>query len=155
MIKSQSGVCAAFLFFCLAAGFVLASHGQTKNPALALQAQLIWGTDEEKPNDPALKEIEPELTKKLMKIFKWKNYFEVKRERFAVEPGRIKKVEMSSPCRIEVENLGNASVEVKLYGKGQLWGKKRHAFGTGKCLVLGGDDKNDTAWFVVISESPQ
>lgn len=142
-----------FFFFWLSAAALLAGILPLQAAPLSLQAQLIWGTNEEKPNDPSLKEIDPELTKKLLKIFKWKNYFEVKQQRFTVEPGKVQKVEMSSPCRIEVENLGNGSIEVKLYGKGQLWGKKKHAFGNGKCLVLGGDDKNDTAWFVVISEA--
>jgi len=119
---------------------------------LNLQAQLVWGTNKEKPDDPKLKEVDSSVAEKLRKVFKWKNYFEVNRQHFTVPVGSPKSVKMSDDCRIEVQNFGNASIEVKLYGKGKLAVRKTQKISPSELLVLAGDDKDDTAWFVVLSQ---
>jgi len=122
---------------------------------LNLQAQLVWGTNKEKPDDPKLKEVDPSVAEKLRKVFKWKNYFEVKRQTLAVTVGSPKKLKMSEECEIEVQYLGNSSIEVKLYGKGKLAVRKTQKIHPTELLVLAGDDKDDTAWFVVLSQPPK
>jgi hypothetical protein len=119
---------------------------------LNLQAQLVWGTNNEKPDDPKLKEVDPSVAEKLRKVFKWKNYFEVNRQHFAVAAGSSKRIKMSDDCEIEVHNLGNSSIEVRLYGKGKLAVRKTQKISPSELLVLAGDDKDDTAWFVVLSQ---
>ncbi len=126
----------------------LASAGPTD---LTLQAQLVWGTNNDKPDDPKLKEVETKVTDKLRGVFKWKNYFEVSRQSFAVPMSSPKKVKMSDHCEIEVQNLGNSSIEVRLYGQGKMVVRKTQKIKANELLVLAGDDKNDTAWFVVMS----
>lgn len=118
---------------------------------LKLQAQLIWGTNEEKPADKGLKEIDPALHKKLRSIFKWKNYFEVNRQFIVVEDRGTGKARLSDKCVIEVEHFGNQEVEVKLFGRGKLVGRLRETLSRTKSMVLAGDDKRDTAWFVVVT----
>ena len=118
---------------------------------LTFQAQLLWGTNNDKPNDPKLKDVDPKVTDKLRGVFKWKNYFEVNRQKFTVTGAGPKRVKMSEHCEIEVQNLGNSSVELKLYGKGKMVVRKTQRIKSGELLVLAGDDKNDTAWFVVLS----
>ena len=119
---------------------------------LNLQAQLVWGTNKEKPDDPKLKEVDRSVAEKLRKVFKWKNYFEVNRQQFTVPVGSSKRIKMSDDCEIEVQNLGNSSIEVKLYGKGKLAVRKTQKISPSELLVLAGDDKDDTAWFVVLSQ---
>ena len=118
---------------------------------LNLQAQLVWGTNNEKPDDPKLKDVDPRVKDKLRGVFKWKNYFEVNRQDFTVTATGPKKVKMSDLCEVQVQNLGNSSVELKLYGQGKMVVRKTQKIKTGELLVLAGDDKNDTAWFVVLS----
>ena len=74
------------------------------------------------------------------------------RQHFTVPVGSPKSVKMSDDCKIEVQNLGNASIEVKLYGKGKLAVRKTQKISPSELLVLAGDDKDDTAWFVVLSQ---
>ena len=141
------GYLAGAVLFC-ASSFLVRS-----GPAdLNLQAQLVWGTNNEKPDDPKLKEVDPSVAEKLRKVFKWKNYFEVKRQNFTVAVGSPKRVKMSDDCEIEVQNLGSSSIEVKLYGKGKLAVRKTQKISPSELLVLAGDDKDDTAWFVVLSQ---
>jgi hypothetical protein len=132
---------------CLAYPLVLSCAPADLN----LQAQLVWGTNNEKPDDPKLKEVDAKVTDKLRGVFKWKNYFEVSRQSIAVPASSPKKVKMSEHCELEVQNLGNSSIEVKLYGKGKMVVRKTQKIKPNELLVLAGDDKNDTAWFVVMS----
>lgn len=118
---------------------------------LKLQAQLIWGTNEEKPAGKGLKDIDPALRKKLRSIFKWKNYFEVNRQSIVVADRGAGKARLSDKCVIEVEHFGNQDVEVKLFGRGKLVGRLRETLSRTKSMVLAGDDKRDTAWFVVVT----
>jgi hypothetical protein len=118
---------------------------------LKLQAQLIWGTNEEKPAGKDLKEIDLVLQKKLRSIFKWKNYFEVNRQFIVVADPGTGKARLSDKCVIEVEHFGNQDVEVKLFGQGKLVGRLRETLSKTKSIVLAGDDKRDTAWFVVVT----
>ena len=141
-----------FWQLALAATAVLQPLVVKSAPAdLTLQAQLVWGTNNDKPNDPKLKDVDPKVTDKLRGVFKWKNYFEVNRQKFTVTGAGPKRVKMSDHCEIEVQNPGNSSVELKLYGQGKMVVKKTQKIKAGELLVLAGDDKNDTAWFVVLT----
>ncbi|HEU0047148.1 MAG TPA: hypothetical protein VFQ43_06055 [Nitrososphaera sp.] len=133
--------------------FVYSCLVRSGSTDLALQAQLVWGTNNDKPDDPKLKEVDAKVTERLRTALKWKNYFEVNRQNFIVRAGTPKKVKMSDHCEIEVENFGNSSIEVKLYGKGKMVVKKTQKIKPGELLIFAGDDKNDTAWFVVLSQS--
>ena len=142
---------AQFLLCCLlvlVAGFAQATAcaGEIK-----LEAKLVWGTDGPKPDDPKLKELDPVLKEKLKGVFKWKNYFEVNHQSFAVLEGVSKKARMSAKCVIEVQNLGSSVVEVKLFGEGDLVVKKKEPLKSGKSLILAGPSKDDTAWFVALT----
>jgi len=125
--------------------FVLAAE----DPAQAcFKAKLIWGTDSENKRDPKLKPVDAKLVAGFKKIFKWKHYYRVNEEEFCVPAGRSKKIHLSEKCEIQVRDLGKPMVEVKLFGEGTLVKSITHA--AVNCLVLAGDDKNDTAWFVVL-----
>jgi multidrug efflux pump subunit AcrA (membrane-fusion protein) len=58
---------------------------------------------------------------------------------------------MSAKCEVEVENQGDSQVEVKLFGEGKMVVRKRQALKAGELLVLAGDDKDNNAWFVILT----
>jgi hypothetical protein len=137
----------AFLFlFVFSTTQIIAQSGEIK-----LVAQLIWGTDGERPANVKIKELDRETRDKLKGVFRWKNYFEVNREEFPVSPETTRRIRMSKKCEIAVENQGRSAIEVKLYGEGKLVLTKRQVLKHGELLVLAGDDKDDTAWFVIIA----
>ena len=141
-----------FLFLGLFGWFGLsAAETGTNGTALQLQARLVWGTDDSKPPKPDVTDLDPKLQTKLKAVFKWKNYFQCKTENLSVPASGSKRVKLSNQCEIDIENQGSSFVEVKLYGEGKLLVKKRQAITPGEHLILAGDGKNDTAWFVVLS----
>ena len=117
---------------------------------LKLEAALVWGTNGPRPNDPDLKALRLEIRQKLQAVFKWTEYYEVKLESLQLALKQTRKVRLSPKCEISVENLGRSSIEVRLYGEGKLIVKKKQTLTPGELLVLAGEDRNDTAWFVVI-----
>ncbi len=119
---------------------------------LAVRAQLIWGSDEHKPSDPNIKMVDAKLAETLRNVLKWKNYYECSSVKLNVAMSKAEKVRVSDKCEIEVTNLGKGSAEIKLYGKGKLVSTRKLVIGS-EPLVVGGPDKNDTAWFVVVTKA--
>lgn len=123
---------------------------------LNLNAVLVWGTDEAKPRDGDYKELDPKVKKKLGRFFRWRNYFVIKEEKASLARGATKKLKMSVKCELELKNVDDATLEIKLFGEGR-WTKtfkqSAEALRKGELAVLGGDDKDkyNDAWFVVLS----
>ncbi len=135
------------------AALVAGSRSSVAGDALdpRLTAELVWGTNGNKPSEKDFKPISPELEKRLHRTFKWKNYFLIERKDFSVAEAKTARVDMSKECRIEVTRSGTEEFEIQLFGKGKLVIKKRQRIVAGESVVLGGDDKNDDAWFVVVA----
>lgn len=142
----------ALSIICLA----LARPGEVQADDLKLEARLIWGTNDKASPDPKHKSIDTPLTRELAAKFAWKHYFEVNRKDVALPPGAVKKVELSEKCSLEMKNLGDNRLEVKLFGSGKFVSKTVESIPKGKWLALAGDSENKTAWFAVLktSDSP-
>ena len=138
--------------------------GQSEGTAAdcKLKVQLIWGTDEAKPEDKNLKEIDPKLADKLRRVFKWKNYFEVTNQNLTLPSQMSKTISMSPKCKLELKRVeGEArkneeGIIVKLFGEGKLRTTNKipiKLLQQGEYSILAGDDKDkqDDAWFVVLS----
>lgn len=152
-IRLTNGVFCALLLLAAAGllGFgVPIAGGADSKPESKYQLRLIWGTDDPKPTGKELKDVENEVKEKL-KFLRWKNYFEVTRKSVAVLEGATQRVRLSDKCDVELQNLGASTVEVRLYGEGKCVAKVKEKVTMEKQVVIAGDAKNDTAWFVVVN----
>lgn len=138
----------------LALGLILISGGviQTFAANLRIEAKLVWATDEAKSPDPKHKPMDASACESLRKTFKWKNYFEVNRVVKEVPARSSNKFELSKRCTIEIKELEGPKIEVKLIGEGKELHKTTLTISKGKSVVYSGDDKNQNAWFVIITE---
>ena len=138
---------------CLLALLLLAGGAfDTFAANLKLEAKLIWGTDDEKSPNPDHKEVDAATKEKLCKVFKWKNYFVVNRVVKEVPSRSSNQFKLSQDCTIEIKELEGPKVEVKLIGKGKEVHKTTLTISKGQSVVYSGDDKNQSAWFVIIIE---
>jgi hypothetical protein len=130
----------------------VAAEDKKESPAAECKykATLLWGTDGSKPDDPNLKDVDSHFREKLKKVFKWHNYYEVKNESFSIKPGEKKRFKLSDKCELEVEHSATEGMIVELIGEGKPVKKVKQSMPLTDWLVVGGDDKNATAWFVVI-----
>jgi hypothetical protein len=113
-------------------------------------AMLIWGTDAPKPNDPNLKDVDPKLIEKFRKIFKWKDYYEIKRQDIDLKMGQPQDVALSDKCAIKLNLTEKEGMAYELLGEGKSVYKGNQSMPLKDILILAGDDKNATAWFVVL-----
>ncbi len=122
-----------------------------------LEAILVWGTNDPKPKDRDLKELDTELSKKLCKAapYKWKNYFEVNRKTIKVSPKTTGKLVVSEHCQLEIQNLGEERLEVKLIGEGKAVSKHSESLPMDHIFVLSGPTKDDAAWLVILRQVPE
>lgn len=123
-----------------------------------LRAQLIWGTDGEKPRGSNYKDLDPSVRRKLERVFKWKKYYEIKDQRIPLGPKDLKRLKMSDKCELEVRFAEENTLEIRLFGEGR-WVKtvrqSARALCQGELAVLAGDAKDNVndAWFVVLTAS--
>ena len=129
--------------------FLFPSGLQARAEDLKVEARLVWGTNDPKSPDSKHKALDTSLSRKLGKIFKWRNYFEVNQKEVTIPMNVAKKIQMSDKCMLEVRNLGGNRVEVKLYGSGKLVNRTEQNL-RGDWLTIAGDSENNTAWFVVL-----
>ncbi len=130
---------------------LLASQLPAHASDIKLDVRLIWGSNEAKSPNKNHKPVDEETAKKLRKSFKWKHYFEVKKLNETIPNRTTKRIKVSDKCDIEVTEMEGPKVEVKHYGEGKLINKITQNLEKGESIVLGGDDKNETAWFVLIT----
>ncbi len=131
---------------------------ETRAGDLKLKTQLIWATDEEKPEEKKLKEVESKLADKLRRFYKWKNYFEVSSTNVVLVTNVPQKVTMSRKCQMELKRVDEATIELKFVGEGKhirTVRQKVKPLVQGEYSIFGGDDKDkdSDAWFVVISQA--
>jgi len=136
----------------LIAFFVSIATCVTQAADMKLELKLIWATNDAQSPDPKHKPLDGELAKKMEKMpFKWKNYFEVNRKEVSAPVNTVVKTPLSAKCSVEVKNLGDGRIEVKLIGAGKEVRKELHPLKNG-ILIVGGNAENDTAWFVSVKE---
>jgi hypothetical protein len=140
-----------FPWLCLCLLLGVSTTATAAGNDLAMKATLIWGCDEEKPADPKIKPVSPELARRLKGIFKWKHYFEVKTETARIEDKKTKDFILSDKCTVKVKNDGSKAFEAKLFGEGKFLKAVNQPVKAGEDVVLAGDDKNATAWFVILT----
>ncbi|GDY20022.1 hypothetical protein LBMAG56_13670 [Verrucomicrobiota bacterium] len=147
------------VFVLLACAVWLLGTGQcpagVPNKELKLEARLVAGTNEDKAPNPKQKGVDPDLVKTLRKVFKWKNYFEDNRQTATIPVNGRKKITLNSETELEVVNLGGDRIEVKLSLCGKVATKSVNTLPEKEWLTLGGADKNNTAWFVVLRRSAE
>ena|SRR5258706_16317844 len=124
----------------------------TSAAELKLEAKLIWATNDDKSPDPEHKPVDPATAEKLRKVFKWKNYFVVNRIVKVVPSRGSNRFELSKRCTVEIRELEGPRVEVKLIGEGKEVHKTTKTLTKGESFTYAGDDKNESAWFVIITE---
>lgn len=137
-----------FSWVCLA--LMLGAFTSVLADPMTIKLTLVWGTDEEKPKDTTLKPADPQMVTQFHKICKWKHYFEVTNTTASLSQ-TLNRVRLSPKCEIEVQNLGKEGLEAKFFGEGKLIYKGKSKVEPGKHWGIAGEDKDATAWFVILT----
>lgn len=147
-LKSLNLVLTCKAFLVLLAFLIPATPVKAAN--LKLDIYLVWASNDEKVPNSNSKKLNNEMANKLKKIFKWKYYFEISKQQGEIPSRATKKFNVSKKCDIEITEMEGPKVEVKLYGEGKLINRTIKSLTKDELFTIAGDDKNETAWFVII-----
>lgn len=118
---------------------------------MAIEAQLLWGTNDSTSPNHEHKPVSAEVKRKLDRLpLKWSHYFEVNRIQLVVPAGKSSGGDLSDKCRIEVKSLDADHIEVSVIGKGEPVLKRIQHLSKDASLVIGGDAPDSTSWLIFL-----
>lgn len=117
-------------------------------PAVTFYVQLVRGSDVDSPPTPDARLIGAKLDHRLHDVFKWKNYWEVKREIVTVKTGDKVRKRMSKEREVEIALSGSRDMMVSIYAQGKLTRKRQQSIDT-VFYIAGGADAAEP-WFIVV-----
>ena len=118
-------------------------------PGLTYYIQLVRGSDQDSPPAAQAKLVGARLDQRLHDIFKWKNYWEVKRETVTLHRGMKTRCEMSAQREVEIDWNSPKQLMISLYNDGKLTRKREQSIDT-KFYIAGGDRDAADSWFIIV-----
>ena len=112
-------------------------------------ATLIWGA-KAKPDGKQLTPVNANLQKRLSKALKWEHYYKIGQKDFSLAGNKAHRLPMSKHCTVVLQKLKGNEVKIELIGKGKVVMRKTHPLKNKHSLVVGGPDKDKSAWLVVL-----
>ena len=128
-------------------GYLTVQAGEAQK--VTFHIQLIRGSDSEKPEDPAWKPVGVKLGKNLRGVFRWKNYWEVKREAVMLSKDKAARLRLTQEHEVEVKLLDPPNTRIRLYQNGELIRCSHQPIGE-HMSILGGESRAGECWFVVV-----
>jgi len=135
------------LFLALADTTVLRAADDAQK--ITFYVQLVRGSDSEKPDDPAWKPVGAKLDSKLRAVFRWKNYWEVKREAVTLSKDKVARRRLTRDREVEIRLLDPPNTQIRLFNRGALTRCSHQPIGE-HMSILGGESKTGECWFVVV-----
>jgi len=129
-----------------------AGSASAGNEALIYTVQLVRGTDQKQPPEQGAKAVSAAVGERLGR-FRWKHYWEIRREAVPVTSQRPAKLQLSKDRGLGLELVGEDHVEMHLYRDGKLVRTARQKIQSDSYEIMGGHDKDDS-WFVVVRRKP-
>ena len=132
------------LLLLVSGGFVAAQADP-----ITVQARLVHGTSKEQKGKM---EVPATIKKKLARVFKWMHYYQLNSKQLNIADATTKSAKLSKTASIKVTNRKNGKIAVSLYSKGKMLVQKTQSLKPGQHMVLAGNTKSDSAWFIVLSK---
>ncbi len=110
---------------------------------------MIHGNDNDTPPTLDAKPIGPRLNERLRSVWRWKHYWELKRDSVVVKPGQKVRKRMSAEREVEIELRDLRRMTARIYFNGRLT-RSRNQPAEGAFYISGGDKGQDQSWFIVV-----
>jgi hypothetical protein len=130
--------------------FVSSGYVTAQADPISVQAWLVIGTSKEQKDKM---EVPAAIKKKLARVFKWMHYYQLNSRQLNIVDAGSKSAKLSKSATIKVTNRKNGKIDVSLFSKGKMLVQKTQSLKPGHHMVLAGNTKTDSAWFIVLSKS--
>lgn len=115
--------------------------------------QLVRGNDSAKPPSPEAKPIGPKLSKQFRVLFKFQNYWEMRRVQVKLGSGEKAKVRLTKEREVEIDLTQAGKRRVTAFWEGKSHGTVSGPIGD-RMTITGGDRDTGSAWFIVVRRDP-
>jgi hypothetical protein len=150
MTLSLNNLISRFTFLLTLLVFVGGGFVVAQADPITVQARLVLGSCKE---DKSKTEVSDTIRKRLAKVFKWMKYYELNSKQLNIADATTKSAKLSKTASIKVTNRKNGKIDVSLFSKGKMLVQKTQSLKPGHHMVLAGNTKTDSAWFIVLSKS--
>ena len=124
------------------------AHGAAVQP-VTYYLQLVRGSDSEAPPSPQARAIGQKLDQRLRNIFRWKNYWEIKRETATIRSGAAVRTKLSADREVEIAWHTPHAVTVSIYTHGKVTRRRTQSIDTA-FSIAGGDSDASQSWFIIV-----
>ena len=128
-------------------GFNVVSGAEAEKATYCVQ--LIRGNNHDTPPVPDAKPVSPELTKMIRRVFNWKSYWEINRQRVTLTRGQKAKVRLSKEREVEIDLTDLAKRKVTAFESGKPITRSTWPVGNAT-TIIGGDRDAQSVWFIVV-----
>jgi hypothetical protein len=118
-------------------------------PAVTFYVQLVRGSDADSRPASQARAIGPKLDHRLHEVFRWRNYWEVKREVLNVKPGAKVRRRITPQREVEITMPDACDMVVSIYADGKLTRKRTQPIDAA-FYIAGGDMDVAQPWFIVV-----
>jgi hypothetical protein len=126
-----------------------------KGPALTFYVQLVQGSDDDAPPSLGSHPVGVRLEKKLSSTFRWKHYWELKREAVVVPPGNAVRRQLAPGRSVELDLLDADTMAVRVYSQGRPVRCRKQPVANA-LYITGGNLGPSRSWFIVVRrDEPQ
>ena len=130
--------------------FVSSGYVTAQADPITVQARLVVGSSKEQKDKM---EVPADIKKKLARVFKWMHYYQLSSRQLNIADATTESAKLSRAATIKVTNKKSGKVAVSLFSKGKMLVQKTQSLKPGHHMVLAGNTKTDSAWFIVLSKS--
>jgi hypothetical protein len=116
---------------------------------LTFYLQMICGNDHDARPAPDASPIGAKLSKRLSSVWKWKHYWELKRDLAVLKPGQRVRKRMSAEREVEIELTDLRRMTARIYFNGRLT-RSLHQPAQDAFYIAGGNEGQDQSWFIVV-----
>ena len=137
----------------------MASAGIVAAADATYRIQLVWGTDEARPEGKDLKPLDPAISSRLRQL-RFKNYFVTKTETTPADTKEHRRVTLSERCAVDLKEVGGGKLEVRMFSLKSGSEPKQVAGRTigidqlrkGEMMIYAGDSKDrwEDCWLVIV-----
>ena len=141
---SMNGLLNWALGLAMAASLVAAERTN-----LVFHVQLVRGTDEANPPSEGARPVGEKLATQLLRVFKWKHFWQIRYQRTELAPGTRTKLRLSPEREVEID-LGEPGHRiVTAYSRGKVATRTRSRV-EAAATMIGGDYDARSGWFIVV-----
>lgn len=117
--------------------------------SVTFYVQLVQGSDQDAPPTAQARAIGAKLDQRLHNVFRWKNYWELKRENVTLAAGAKSRKAMSRHLAVEVAWPTSDTLMVSIFRDGKLVRRRHEPIDTA-FSIAGGSSNPGEPWFIIV-----